>query len=441
MPRLLRVRGALGCSPDSMRALTRLTKTTPDDPPAGVMSLDMDSVAHSITMAIGDLLDALSSEAPLLLVIEDAHWLDELSLETLSELIATRAARPVCVILTTRDRARLDEKARFADHLTTLALRPLPAAVSEELVEVALRGTSGASDASLRDWMVSASAGNPLFLHSIAAHYRATGTPFAVPASLRDLIGRRLDVLSPRSAAVLHACVVLGKLCTTRRMVSCLELPHVELVMALEELDAASALVVDSERLVPAHPLIAELVVARTPESAMRVLHARVATVLGADEELRESPALLWDCAEHWIAAGEDKRALEVLRSCAEHALTIGRASAAAETLLRAAGLRLADEVRMEILREAVRAASHGAELELVAVAIRKLHSLGQLSAHDDIELAEILALGYLYWDPSELERRTLGCLNAAEATPEHRVRAGVMALKYADHLGRPDVA
>ena len=438
VPRLLRLPGALGCSPSSMRALERLTKTTPSDDLADSSAYEMEAVANSITTSIGDLVDALSAESPLLLVVEDAHWLDDFSLRTIAEVVQTRAKRRVCVVLTTRDNSRFNSRLRFADQLATVGLRPLDRSAAREITEKVLQGTTGATDPALRNWMVAASLGNPLFLHSIATHYRATGTPFAVPPSLRDLLRRRLDVLSPRATAVMQACVILGKLCTVARVVKCLDVPHIDLVVAFNELDAAHALVVEDQRLTPAHPLIAELVLEGSAETTVRLIHARIASLLADDDTADGSPALLWDCAEHWVAAGEDQRALAILRDCAEHARGMGQAAAAAQTLMRAAALDLDESVRVELLREAVRAASQGIESDVVLAATAELRALAVTTEHDDIELAELLALAGSHWEPPEFYDRALACASATSADPTHRVRAAIALLKYADTLGEP---
>ena len=74
-----------------VRALERLTKHDPanaDDSVASVQQSDV--VAASITRAIGDLVDAIASENPLVLWLDDAQWLDEMSLSIIGTLTSVR---------------------------------------------------------------------------------------------------------------------------------------------------------------------------------------------------------------------------------------------------------------------------------------------------------------------------------------------------------------
>src|SRR5262249_30190858 len=77
VPRLLELPGALGCAPESIAALRRLTIRDT----AGVWKSQSEEssevVAAAISMGIVDLIDAVVCESPLVLLIDDVQWTDE----------------------------------------------------------------------------------------------------------------------------------------------------------------------------------------------------------------------------------------------------------------------------------------------------------------------------------------------------------------------------
>lgn len=92
VPGLVRAPGALGCAPASMTALRNLTRQAGDDATTGGV---VDAEQHerrwsAISRAITDLCEAIASEAPLVLVVDDAQWLDALSANTIGRVVARR---------------------------------------------------------------------------------------------------------------------------------------------------------------------------------------------------------------------------------------------------------------------------------------------------------------------------------------------------------------
>src|SRR4051812_31673333 len=154
-------------------------------------------------------------------------------------------------------------------------------------------------------WIEASSGGNPLYLKSLALHYRQTGERFVIPSGLRQLINRRLDTLSWNARGTLIACVILGKRCSSERLATVLEVPHLQLIVALEELQAANMVRATEQGIECAHPLIAEATQSPGNAASIKLTHARVAQILERTPNLRASAPLLWDCAEHWLSAGD----------------------------------------------------------------------------------------------------------------------------------------
>ena len=98
------------------RLVTELGRA-PDEvflPPAGV---DADTVRFVVYERFSQLLDETSTRTPLLVVIDDAQWLDAASLRCLAYLVRTQRLARVGIILTVRDRERRPE---FDEVLATI---------------------------------------------------------------------------------------------------------------------------------------------------------------------------------------------------------------------------------------------------------------------------------------------------------------------------------
>src|SRR5262249_21252947 len=151
--------------------------------------------------------------APVLLMLEDLHWADEMSLRLLGFLARRVEAWPILVIATARDdevadapmlRRTLDSLGS-EPHVTKLVLAPLSQADTERLVRV-LTGSDGERPdlTTLMDQIWQTSEGSPFVaietLRSIE-HGRLALDPArsSLPERVRELIIRRLDQLSGHS--------------------------------------------------------------------------------------------------------------------------------------------------------------------------------------------------------------------------------------------------
>ena len=129
-------------------------------------------------------------EAPTTVVIEDAQWIDEASVEVLRFLVRRIEAFPVLLVLTYREaeigaghplRPLLGDVARL-DHATTIALAPLSLAAVERLLE----GTG--LDA---EGVHVLTGGNPFYVTEVARH-----AGDSLPASVRDAVLASTSVLA-----------------------------------------------------------------------------------------------------------------------------------------------------------------------------------------------------------------------------------------------------
>lgn len=379
VPTLLKQRGAIGCSPTSMKWLqqlggepvARVAQTGQNDRVEQVERMAdearlSEETANEIARALLDVLSAIASETRLVLVVDDVQWIDTASLALMRDI--TRGRRPVGLVflLAAHDDVRVRASGQWGDHFVARHVGPLDAPMAASLIERKL-DVADDEEPTLIAWMVEAAAGNPFYLDILLTHYRTTGERFTVPERLSSLIDRRYAGLSRDARAVLEAVVGLGRYATVDRVERMLSLSGIAVMNAARELEVGRFIVVTdvvAGRLQPFHWLIAECVQRNATPLAQRILYRQIASHLEA-EVMRAAEAapdvapdggLLWACAEAWVVAGEAAHAADLLTACAARAMRIGRAAEAADLYLRAAGLSSRAD-RDEFVETAIRVA------------------------------------------------------------------------------------
>jgi tetratricopeptide (TPR) repeat protein len=145
-----------------------------------------------------------------LLVVEDIHWADPLTLAHLAQLSATVAQCPALLLLSSRiEGDPLDQAWRAAvagAALTTIDLGPLRPDEARTIATAIL-----GRDAALVDRCIERAAGNPLFLEQLLRHAVESREDNGVPGSVQSLVQARLDRLEPVDRAALQAASVLGQ--------------------------------------------------------------------------------------------------------------------------------------------------------------------------------------------------------------------------------------
>lgn len=425
IPRLIQLPGALGSSPAS---LSRLRLLTGHD--------DSESAEHgdphvSVEQAMDDLIGAVCAENPVILLIEDAHWLDKASRELCCELVGGGAKR-LMILLTSREPSIVTEFPKHTDNSFHIPVAPLRPHVVEQLV----RDTVAEANPDVYSWMVQISAGNPLFLSSLILHFRSTGQQ-VVPTDVTDLIAQRVARVGTRPLNVLRMCAILAEQCTVNLLVDALEIPHIELLDALTELERHELVRLPGERITTAHPLVDETVLANCSPSVLAIMHRRAANIIECAVQHDANASLLWACANHWVSAGVKERAAAALRRCADHSLRIGRPHEAGAVLERAYQLMESDQARGDIARNIVCAYSDANDLRLASRWATTARALAPVRDHDEYELLEIRSNVLAGFDIDAAEPRLVACVESG-ASDEHRLEAGMLLSMLAEVYDRP---
>jgi class 3 adenylate cyclase/tetratricopeptide (TPR) repeat protein len=168
--------------------------------------LDRPTIKGQTFRAMRDLLIATAKRRPLVLVIEDLHWVDPTTGEFLALFSEEIETTPILLVGTFRP----GYKPPWSDKSFARqeALYPLDATASEHIVRTIL-GTEGQSVSQI----VARGEGNPFFLEELSRSVQdkvADEMP-SVPHSVHDVLAARIDRLSEEHKRALQLAAVIGR--------------------------------------------------------------------------------------------------------------------------------------------------------------------------------------------------------------------------------------
>jgi len=224
-----------------------------------------------------------AGEAPVLLVVDDAHWLDAESLAFVHHVIDTTTVRVVFAVRSPHRRADEALAAARTLGLRRVELQPLGRADVSLLLQAVRPGLNAAEARALWD----VTQGNPLFLHEIVSRWVEQGQAIAIDGgALADVVGDRLADLDDDQQQVLELVAVGGNValdllqqCSSADCVAGLE--RRGLAVADESGDRLTA------RL--AHPVYGEVLMGRMGLATQRLRRRRLLDDLNGRESHRSS--------------------------------------------------------------------------------------------------------------------------------------------------------
>ena len=297
-----------------------------------------DHRAHAVFQVFNALIADRVPE-PLLVVLEDCHWIDSASYRLL-ELLAGHA-RDVLVIMTTRPSAAgaSEHPVHEALQFDTVHLTPLARDDSLLLFKDRLGGDS--VNDTVADIVLTATDGNPLFIIEYSSLLRKTGRiscesgswqlvdraplPGEVPANVQRVIASRVDSLSPEESHTLKMASVLGttfSLQAMRQLAGSHEvLPQLDNLVHQELLTRSGN--AEQRSYAFRHVVVRNAVYELMLYEQRRTLHRAAAAALEQDEQpgVAVSAALL---AHHWSLAGDADKTLHYADLAGVHALRLG---------------------------------------------------------------------------------------------------------------------
>ena len=289
----------------------------------------------AVRVALLTLLATLAERAPLLVTVDDAHWLDESSLRALAFAARRFLAERVAFIIA----ARGDGSGALGFDGHELMLTGLADDEARELLTGRTELNRGAADA-----LIGAAAGNPLALLElpdvIDPHFVAGSlTPLPVGPCVSQALHDRLDQL-PESTRLAVGVVAAEGALGYDRVVGAFR------VLALEEdallpAERAGIVTVLADRVQMHHPLLRSVAYHSLSGPDRRRVHAALADVFARPTDHERS---VWHRAAATIEPDEDVAvALEGAAIAAEHR---GAVATAAHGFARAASLSPNDDDR-----------------------------------------------------------------------------------------------
>jgi class 3 adenylate cyclase len=291
--------------------------------------------AESTSRLLVALCAAAAKRGPVVLAVDDAHWLDSASLLVLQRLCAD--APPLAVVIATRptDAEGLRAVAREA---SVSSLAPL---ASEDLRAIAGGRLGATVDDALLAAIDARAEGNPFYAEEIALALRERGQLTVtdgvarlarpgdalegLPTSLDALVTSRIDRLPAPVQTTLKAASVAGASFRTE-LLAAVHPAHPDMAALTAHLDVlqrgnfAVLDPVDPDAWRFRHRVVQEAAYELLLMEQRRALHRAVAI----ETERAHAEALApWFgmLAEHWIRAGDTSRAMDALERAGDQAL------------------------------------------------------------------------------------------------------------------------
>ncbi len=286
----------------------------PADPLQGAMT------RHQVVAAFRRALTLGGDFPPTVLVVEDAHLLDEATAGALHQLVAGGAEDPLLVVLACRSewlRTSLPEgltELAAGPRTRTLALGPLDDAHVAELVAT----TAPVQPApEVVGRVVAVAEGSPLFALELARAVSADATD-ALPATVRQAIGLRLAGLDASTLDVLTSLAVTEDELALDSILALTGLPEDAAFAALDAALHFGVLVVSGTHYRFRHELVRRALIDDLAP------HHRVLLHRGAAERLTQTSGAPELIAAHWLKGERPHQAVPWLLEAARRAVAVG---------------------------------------------------------------------------------------------------------------------
>jgi class 3 adenylate cyclase/predicted ATPase len=348
---------------DKLDALLAQTSTSPEDAAlfAEMLSLPNDGRYPALDLApeqrrqktleaLTAQLTGLARQKPVLMIVEDAHWVDPTSLEVFGRTVDQIKTLPTLLTVTFRPEFNAPWAGR--SHVTSLALNRLGEREAAAIIARLVGNKELSADVMAE--IVQRTDGIPLFVEEMTkavleaegegeARRTVAAVPspaLAVPASLHASLMARLDRLgSAKEVAQIGAAI--GREFSHALLAAVARKPEAELSAALDRLISAGLL---SRQGVPPHAtylfkhaLVQDAAYGTLLREPRRALHARITETLESQfTEIAESqPELL---ARHCTEAGLIEKAAGLWGKAGQRSLERSALVEAIEQLTRALG-------------------------------------------------------------------------------------------------------
>ena len=345
---------ARGTEPDALRTLVGtsgpdLARLVPAlDPSSSAAHIQREFLQARLLDALAGLLRRLSESAPVLVIVEDVHWADPATRETLGFLVRSLRTEPVVVAMTLRS----DELHRRHPAMPWISELERTGRVSridlarldaDETAAMLASITGEAPSAMVASRFHRRSDGNPFFIEELVLAETGQGSA-RLPSTLQEILATRLGALSEPARSVVGIVAAAGRRIDHDLLAQSADRLDVDdLDAALRDAIASQILVVDAdtseaEGYAFRHALLAEVAYDDLLPGERRRLHRACAEALAARPTPTGAPAAAhWaELAHHWAHAHEPVNAF----TASLEAAAAAEATYAFEASLRAVRAR-----------------------------------------------------------------------------------------------------
>jgi len=369
----------------------------PPEDQAFIDALAPPVLLQRVRAAASAYVSAEAQRRPLMIVFEDLHWSDDLTIDLISDLLATTDSSPVGILFSMRpyrddpswrvhEKAARDHAHRYHEiHLAPLAETAAVALITDMLGDLDERSV---------ETIIERSAGNPLFLEEIANSLGEGGTIGGVPDSLAGVLAARLDRLDEQSRLVAQVSSVLGT--EFRRDTVSALVDGVDVADTITDL-LRQGIFIESRsapgRLQFRHALLQDAAYSSVLLKTRRTLHAEVAEHL-----VEVAPEGAPEIARHFVAAGDHDRAFPFLVEAGAQAT---RAMALADAIrdFRAAIDNAPDDADDDLVQQAHLGLGEAyallPDLSESAAAFQRLFDYGEKTERPTAQVAALNQLGF----------------------------------------------
>jgi hypothetical protein len=355
------------------------------------------------------LLEQLSRKQPLLMILEDIHWLDPESRRVLKQLLPQVARLPLLLVLTSR---QLSE----SQYPILMKLNPLSSSAVTQIAQRALGAQT--LDSSLAEWICRQAHGNPLYAEELCKALYHTDSIFLdretgdvrwtkqapdLPLSLHELMLARLDELPLAQQNVLKWAAVIGMSCAYEGLLrlSQTRMSEREFGTALEQVVQAGFLVEEQKRSYRFnHPLMQEAIYATLSFAQKQAWHTEIGNWL-AEQPADQALELI---AYHYLLGNDEQKAASFGLKAGDRAREQGAYAGALEYYGQVLALQNVS------IRDRMLAAEYQGDVLTIqrdyGAAQRAYDQAAQLGSHSALEKQAIIA--------GDLER-----LSQVEFSPE----------------------
>ncbi|HZF47557.1 MAG TPA: protein kinase [Polyangiaceae bacterium] len=381
----------------------------PDDesPKLRAARQDPRIMADQVERAWLDGLQLLRSEEPLLLILEDLHWSDALTIKLVGAALRRLRDHAFMVLALARPEVHDMYPNMWTGTVQLLQLHPLPRRAGERLVRQIL-GPDVSSAELAR--IIEQSTGNPLFLEELirAAAERQTG---ALSETVIAMLQARIGRLSANARRVLRAASVFGEMFWESGVVSLLAATRGEdrTPGALESLVQEEIIekiseghFADETQYRFRHALVRDAAYDLTSQEERLAWHAAAGKFL---EGIGEREVIL--LADHYRLGGELSRAVKCYARAGEQAYDAGNMDAALACIERGLGCGAAGEDRGELLSLQCLIKAFREQYEQILATGREAISLLRPDSKPACQVIIPVVIATMYVEPDKLSELT----------------------------------